>query len=97
MSHWLDSWIATQKLPEGKRPGWEPFGDPARRQRKFERIDDLPPAIKAVVHDYGWLTVKTLMEAGVSDGKKMRTLIKTILYEHSNEYRSQFEPRKRND
>lgn len=94
MSHWLDSWIATQKLPEREKPGWEPFGDPARRQRKMAAIDALPPAIKAVVHDYGWLTVKTMMEAGVSDGKKMRALIKVVLMEHSNEYRSHYEPRK---
>lgn len=53
------------------------------------KIDALPPSIKAVVHDYGWLTVKMLMEAGVKDGQAMRRIIKVVLHEHSNEYRAQ--------
>jgi hypothetical protein len=94
MSNWLDSWIKTHKLPEPEPPAWETFGDPARRARKFEKIDALPLAIKNVVHEYGWLTVKTLMESGVSDAKKMRSVIKTVLMEHSHEYRSRFPARK---
>lgn len=83
------------KTPPEQREGWEPFGNPERRRKKMERIDALPPAIKAVVHDFGWLTVKTLMDAGVTDGKQMRTVIKVLLMEHSHEFRSQHTPHRR--
>lgn len=55
----------------------------------MERIDNLPDAVKQVVHDFGWLTVKTLMDAGVKDAKSMKMIIKIILYEHSHAYRSE--------
>lgn len=94
MVGWLDKWVETHKLPEPEQAGWQPFGNPDRRARKMEKIDGLPPEIKAVVHEFGWLTVKTLMESGVTSAKKMRSVIKVILMEHSHEYRSRFEPRK---
>ncbi len=74
-------------MPRSEAPRPEPYVNGDRRVRKMERIDALPGPIKQVVHEYGWLTVKTLLECGVSDPKKMKILIKTILYEHSHEYR----------
>lgn len=70
---------------------WDPYGNSDRRLRKMAKIDALPESLKAVVHDFGWLTVKEFTEAGVSNAKTIRRLIHTVLYEHSHEYRSRIQ------
>lgn len=82
-------------MKEAQDRAWEPFGNPERRRKKMEKIDALPGPIKQVVHEYGWLTVKTLMDAGVKDKKAMLSIIKVILYEHSHAFRSQMQEEKR--
>lgn len=72
----------------------EAFGRSDRRARKMNRIDALPAELKAVVHDFGWLTVKEFTECGVTSAKKIRHLIHIVLFEHSHEYRSRYEPKK---
>jgi hypothetical protein len=62
-----------------------------RQKRKMARIDDLPSATRAVVHDFGWQTVKTFMDCGVNDAKVMRRLIHIVLYEHSHGYRAGYQ------
>jgi hypothetical protein len=74
-------------------PASEEYGRYDRRQRKMAKIDALPAPLKAVVHDFGWLTVKTFMEDGVTDAKAIRRLIHVVLHEHSNEYKSRFQQR----
>jgi hypothetical protein len=50
-----------------------------RRVQRMEAIDQLPPNLKAVVHDWGWYIVKSFMDCGVTKPKHMRHLIEVVL------------------
>jgi len=54
-----------------------------RRVARMEAIDALPPDIRGLVHDYGYPTVKTCMDLGVTKAKHIRHLVETVLNEFS--------------
>lgn len=54
-----------------------------RRSARMEAIDALSPDIRSLVHDYGYPTVKTCMDLGVTKAKHIRHLVETVLNEFS--------------
>lgn len=48
-----------------------------RRIRKMEQIDNLPPAVRAVVHVAGWGFVKLLLDAGIRKPRKMWAMLES--------------------
>lgn len=63
----------------------EPFQDMVDRKRsnRMRAIDSLPPAIRELVHVYGYVSVKTLMDCGVVKPNQIRHCIERILDEFS--------------
>ena len=52
-----------------------------RRIARMAEIDALPPAIKELVHEWGWTIVKNFLDCGVKKPKHIRHLIKVVLDE----------------
>ena len=49
----------------------------------MNRIDSLPPEIRACIHDYGLAVVNSLMQIGVTKPNHIRNVVETILDEFS--------------
>jgi hypothetical protein len=54
-----------------------------RRRARMARIDAMPPEVRALVHQYGFHVVHTIMEAGVTKPAQIRNIVETILDEFS--------------
>jgi hypothetical protein len=54
-----------------------------KRQRRMAEIDSQPPAIRELVHEYGWPVVKTCMDLGINQPRHIRHLVETVLNEFS--------------
>lgn len=55
----------------------------SKRAARMATIDSLPESIRDLVHFYGYASVKTLMDCGVSKPGQIRHCIETILDEFS--------------
>lgn len=56
--------------------------DQKRRQR-MTRIDDMPPDLRALVHEYGFYIVDNFMQCGVTRPRQIRHLVEAVLDEFS--------------
>ena len=54
-----------------------------KRVARMEKIDQMPPKVRALVHDYGLHVVNTLLEAGVTNPRHIRHVVEAILDEFS--------------
>ena len=50
-----------------------------KRQRRMDSIDKMDAATKAFIHEYGYPLYSNLMALGVTNKKKMRSVINTVL------------------
>jgi hypothetical protein len=62
-----------------------------RVERRMALIDSQPPAIRALVHEYGWNVVKAFLDAGVTKPNQIKHCIHvvrhdlgTVLHEQRN-------------
>lgn len=46
-----------------------------RAEKRMEKIDALPPKIRALVHEYGWDAVKALMDLGAKSPGQIEHII----------------------
>lgn len=53
------------------------------RTARMEAIDALAPAMRELVHDYGWTVVNSFISCGVTKPKHLRHLVETVLDEFS--------------
>ena len=49
-----------------------------RCQRRMDLVDTMAPELRACVHDFGLTVVKEFLAAGVTDPRKIRTLVRTV-------------------
>lgn len=49
-----------------------------RCERRFEVIDELPPAVRRLVHEYSWRSVKAILDLGVKDARKIEHIIREV-------------------
>lgn len=63
---------ATEPTPE-MRAAWK-----EQSERRMARIDALPPAHRALVHEYGWEPVKLLMDLGAKRAGHIEHIIRAI-------------------
>lgn len=63
----------------------EPFQDMVDRKRanRMRAIDDLPPEIRELVHEYGYAAVHALLVCGVKKANQIKHCIETVLDEFS--------------
>lgn len=54
-----------------------------RRRKRMEVIDSMPPEIRALTHEYGWTVVDSFLRCGVTQPKRIRHLVETVLNEFS--------------
>lgn len=54
-----------------------------RRAARMDFIDRLLPEIRALVHEYGYTVVRTLLDLGVSKPNQIRHVVETVLDEFS--------------
>lgn len=52
-----------------------------RVRNRMDRVDRMPPDIRAVVHDWGLSIVDAMLAGGVKKGKHMRHIIQRVLDE----------------
>lgn len=55
----------------------------AKRRKRMAAIDALPVDVRALVHEYGFNVVKTLLDLGVTKPKHIRHVVETVLDEFS--------------
>ena len=53
----------------------------ARRIARMRNVDDMPPAMRALVHDYGYAVVHSFVSCGVTKPKRIKHLVETVLNE----------------
>lgn len=66
----------------GSNPGGSTI-DNARHVARMAQVDALSPEHRALVHEYGYATVKTLLDLGVKKPRQIRHVVETILDEFS--------------
>lgn len=54
-----------------------------KRQKRMAEIDRLPPAIRELVHEYGWYVVKNFMDVGITKPRHIKHLVEVVLNEFS--------------
>lgn len=52
-----------------------------KRRARMDKIDQMPPAIRALVHDYGLGVVQAFLDVGVREPRHIRHLVETTLNE----------------
>ncbi|MGE0714826.1 MAG: hypothetical protein AB7P02_05235 [Alphaproteobacteria bacterium] len=50
----------------------------ARAEKRMQRIDQLPEGVRLLVHEYGWMAVSSLLNAGVSKPHVIESIITAI-------------------
>lgn len=55
----------------------------AKRAARMNAVDELPPEIRELVHDYGLNTIKAFWDIGVRKPRHIKHLIETVLDEFS--------------
>ena len=54
-----------------------------KRVARMDMVDNYPPAIRALVHDYGLNVVKAFLDCGVNKPKRIKHLVEIVLDEFS--------------
>lgn len=54
-----------------------------RRAARMAQVDALSPDLRALVHEYGFPTVKSLLDLGVKKPRQIKHVVETILDEFS--------------
>lgn len=54
-----------------------------KRANRFREIDSLSPALRELVHEYGWNIVKSFLTLGVREPRHIRHLVETVLDDFS--------------
>lgn len=54
-----------------------------KRVQRMRQIDNLSPALRVLVHDYGWNCVRAFLDCGVERPNRIRHLVETVLNEFS--------------
>lgn len=54
-----------------------------KRQKRMDQIDRLPPAMRELVHAYGYSVVYQFIQAGVVKPNQIKHLVETVLDEFS--------------
>ena len=52
--------------------------DQSKRRKRMERIDAMPPDIRACVHEYGLTVVDALMNVGVTKARQIHHVVAVI-------------------
>lgn len=52
-----------------------------RVERRMAIIDAQPPAIRALIHEYGWNVVKAFLDAGVSRPNQIKHCIHVVRHD----------------
>lgn len=55
----------------------------AKRKNRMDRIDNLAPEIRALVHEYGFNVVNAFLQLGITKHRQIRHLVETVLDEFS--------------
>jgi hypothetical protein len=50
-----------------------------KRINRMNEIDRLPPDIRALVHEFNWTMIKSFLDAGVRDARRIRHLIRNVM------------------
>lgn len=59
------------------------FDPAAKRKARMDKIDAMSPALRELVNEYGFHTVNTLLNSGVTKPNQIRNVVETILNEFS--------------
>lgn len=54
-----------------------------KRSARMTEIDNRPSEIRALIHEYGYTVVKTLLDVGVTKPRRIRHVVETVLNEFS--------------
>jgi hypothetical protein len=54
-----------------------------KRQRRMDMVDNYPPAVRSLVHEYGLNIVKAFLDHGVTRPNIIKHLIETVLNDFS--------------
>jgi hypothetical protein len=54
-----------------------------KRAKRMASIDDYDPAIRALIHDYGYTVVKSIYDLGVTKPHQIKHIVETVLNEFS--------------
>lgn len=54
-----------------------------KRRKRLADIDQLPPEIRALVHEYGYNVVRAFLDCGVTQPNRIRHLVETVLDDFS--------------
>lgn len=54
-----------------------------KRAKRMAEIDRFDPAIRSLIHDYGYTVVKAILDVGVTKPKHVRHIVETVLNEFS--------------
>lgn len=54
-----------------------------RRAERMDKIDRMPPELRALVHEYGLTVVNTLLQCGVTNPRRIKHIVETVLDEFS--------------
>lgn len=52
-----------------------------RVERRMAVIDSQPPAIRALVHEYGWNVIKSFLDAGVTKPNQIKHCIHVVRHD----------------
>lgn len=63
--------------------GKDPAHAGERRQKRMQQVDDMPPELRACVHDYGLTVVVAITSIGVTKARHVRHIVETVLNEMS--------------
>ncbi|KQP53050.1 hypothetical protein [Methylobacterium sp. Leaf106] len=74
--------MGDRKLSDLSAPEFSALID-ARRQRRMGSIDDLSPAMRKLVNEYGFYVVRTLLDLGIKEPRHVSHIVETILDEFS--------------
>lgn len=54
-----------------------------KRRRRMERIDNLSPEMRGLVHEYGFTVVGAFLDLGITKPNQIRHAVETVLDEFS--------------
>lgn len=52
-----------------------------RVEKRMALIDSQPPAIRLLVHEYGWNVVKVFLDAGLTKPNQIKHIIHTVRHD----------------
>jgi hypothetical protein len=54
-----------------------------KRQKRMATIDEFDPAIRSLIHEYGYTVVKSIYDLGVTKPSQIKHIVETVLNEFS--------------